>query len=109
MSLLHCRTNAFPDHETGHSAPSVAFFPSSGVRCSLRYLETSMALKLLLGLLIGGTVQLSRMQAAEPEFQSLFDGKDLTGWTGNPKLWSVKDGALTGQTSAENSIKDNTF
>lgn len=26
----------------------------------------------------------------------LFNGKDLTGWTGNEKLWSVKDGAIVG-------------
>jgi len=42
-------------------------------------------------------------------FQKLFNGKDLTGWDGNPKLWSVKDGAITGQTTAENPAKGNTF
>jgi hypothetical protein len=45
----------------------------------------------------------------EAGFQSLFNGQDLTGWNGNPKLWSVKDGAITGQTTAENSIQRNTF
>ncbi|PYJ05247.1 MAG: hypothetical protein DME25_08770 [Verrucomicrobia bacterium] len=43
------------------------------------------------------------------QFQSVFNGKDLTGWDGNPKLWSVKDGAITGQTTAENPAKGNTF
>jgi uncharacterized protein (TIGR03067 family) len=47
--------------------------------------------------------------AAEPGFNSLFNGKDLTGWDGNPKLWSVKDGAITGQTTKENPTKGNTF
>ena len=47
--------------------------------------------------------------AAEEGFQSIFNGKDLTGWSGNPKLWSVKDGAITGQTTAENPAKGNTF
>jgi len=47
--------------------------------------------------------------AAEPGFQSIFNGKDLTGWTGNPKLWSVKDGAITGQTTVENPAPHNTF
>jgi uncharacterized protein (TIGR03067 family) len=46
---------------------------------------------------------------AEPSFHSLFDGKDLAGWQGHPKLWSVKDGAITGQTTAENPAKKNTF
>jgi hypothetical protein len=45
----------------------------------------------------------------EPGFQSLFNGKDLTGWDGNPKLWSVKDGAITGQTTKENPASGNTF
>ncbi len=45
----------------------------------------------------------------EKGFQSMFNGKDLTGWDGNPKLWSVKDGAITGQTTVENPAKGNTF
>ncbi len=45
----------------------------------------------------------------EAGFQSIFNGQDLTGWDGNPKLWSVKDGAITGQTTAENPAKGNTF
>ena len=46
---------------------------------------------------------------AEPGFTRLFNGKDLTGWEGNPRLWSVKDGAITGQTTAQNPAKGNTF
>ena len=45
----------------------------------------------------------------EPGFESIFNGKDLTGWDGNPKLWSVKEGAITGQTTAQNPAKGNTF
>jgi hypothetical protein len=32
------------------------------------------------------------------EWQSLFNGKDLTGWKGRSELWTVKDGAITGYT-----------
>jgi hypothetical protein len=39
----------------------------------------------------------------------LFNGKDLTGWRGNPQLWSVRDGAILGVTSAEHPLKHNTF
>jgi len=49
------------------------------------------------------------VSAAEQGFRSIFDGKDLNGWDGNPKLWSVKDGAITGQTTADNPAKGNTF
>jgi uncharacterized protein (TIGR03067 family) len=47
----------------------------------------------------------------EPGFQSIFNGKDLTGWEGNPRLWSVQDGAITGKTgtNADTKINHNTF
>jgi hypothetical protein len=45
----------------------------------------------------------------EKGFLRIFNGKDLTGWEGNPKLWSVQDGAITGQTTADNPAKGNTF
>jgi len=40
---------------------------------------------------------------------ALFDGKDLSGWDGSPDLWSVRDGAITGQTTPEHPAKENTF
>ncbi|MFQ5733606.1 MAG: family 16 glycoside hydrolase [Planctomycetaceae bacterium] len=46
---------------------------------------------------------------AEKGFRSIFDGKTLKGWDGNPKFWSVKDGTITGQTTKENPTKGNTF
>ena len=39
----------------------------------------------------------------------IFNGKDLTGWKGQPEFWSVKDGAITGQTTKETPVKENTF
>jgi type 1 glutamine amidotransferase len=30
-------------------------------------------------------------------FELLFNGRDLTGWTGDPKLWSAEDGELVGR------------
>jgi hypothetical protein len=50
--------------------------------------------------------------AAPPEpagMKSLFTGNDLTGWDGDPRLWSVKDGAIHGQTTQESPAKGNTF
>lgn len=47
--------------------------------------------------------------AAEGGFQELFNGKDLTGWAGLPGFWSVRDGAITGRTTAEMPLKANTF
>ena len=42
-------------------------------------------------------------------FESLFDGKTLEGWDGDPRLWSVKDGAIRGETTEENKAHGNTF
>jgi len=43
------------------------------------------------------------------EWQSLFNGNDLTGWTGNPTLWSARDGTITGITVADPKLTHNTF
>lgn len=43
-----------------------------------------------------------RPAAAKAEFKPLFDGKTLNHWHGDPALWSVQDGAITGRTSKPN-------
>ena len=43
------------------------------------------------------------------DLKPIFNGKDLTGWDGDPRLWSVKDGVIHGETTAENVAKGNTF
>jgi len=35
-------------------------------------------------------------------YVSLFDGKSLKGWDGNPKFWRVEDGAIVAESTAEN-------
>ena len=47
--------------------------------------------------------------AERADMQSIFNGKDLTGWDGDPRLWSVKDGAIHGETTAEYPARGNTF
>jgi hypothetical protein len=55
------------------------------------------------------SISLATLRAADAGFVSIFNGKDLTGWEGNTKLWSVKDGAIVGRTLAEDPLKSNTF
>lgn len=43
------------------------------------------------------------------DMKTIFNGKDLTGWDGDPRLWSVKDGVIHGQTTAEAKANGNTF
>ena len=40
-------------------------------------------------------VFLKRFGETDPDFQPIFNGKDLTGWDGDPKTWHVKDGAIS--------------
>jgi hypothetical protein len=42
-------------------------------------------------------------------YVSLFDGKSLANWDGNPDFWRVEDGAIVGQTTKEKVTKGNTF
>ena len=56
-------------------------------------------------------IRLKQFQAeTDPDgFKPIFDGKTLTGWTGDENLWRVEDGAIVGQSSEENKLKANQF
>ncbi|MEM9646698.1 MAG: DUF1080 domain-containing protein, partial [Planctomycetota bacterium] len=41
--------------------------------------------------------------------RALFNGADLSGWQGDSRFWKVQDGAIVGQTSADNPAPHNTF
>ncbi|MEZ6128487.1 MAG: DUF1080 domain-containing protein [Planctomycetaceae bacterium] len=43
------------------------------------------------------------------ELRSIFNGTNLDGWNGDPRLWSVRDGVIHGETTAENAANGNTF
>lgn len=49
------------------------------------------------------------MEGDEAGFQSIFDGKTLDGWEGDPTYWRVSDGVMTGEITPETVIKSNTF
>jgi len=46
---------------------------------------------------------------AQDGFKPIFDGKSLAGWDGNPDLWSVEEGALTGKTKGPDHLAYNQF
>jgi hypothetical protein len=46
------------------------------------------------------------MLATADNAKDLFNGKDLTGWDGDPKLWSVENGEIVGKSPG---IKKNEF
>lgn len=74
-------------------------------------MKISSLQKWILAGLVGATAFGLKAVAADSEggFREMFNGKDLTGWTGNPELWSAQEGAITGRTSAEHPLKMNTF
>src|SRR6185369_3561882 len=41
-------------------------------------------------------------------FRPLFNGRNLDGWDGDPRLWSVRDGMIVGSTEGV-ALKSNTF
>ena len=47
--------------------------------------------------------------SAQDGFMSLFDGKTLKGWDGNPALWSVEDGCIVGQTGKQGEANHLTY
>src|SRR5437764_3928907 len=70
-------------------------------------------LMLVAALLISGEIiaaDAARTAPAEPSgMRMLFNGEDLSGWNGDPRLWGIKDGLLRGETTAENPAMGNTF
>jgi hypothetical protein len=67
-------------------------------------MKTRLASLTLALLALGSTA----FAAAPAGFKELFNGKDLSGWKGLD-FWSVKNGAIVGQTTAEKPTKGNTF
>ena len=66
----------------------------------------SLHLLISLAALAAGSVTAS---AADSGFKPIFNGKDLSGWEGTAGFWSVRDGAITGQTTAAKPVDANTF
>src|SRR5947209_5357711 len=70
----------------------------------MRYLALALAAAGLLALPAGHA---ARGEDADKDTKEFFNGKDLTGWEGLEKYWSVKDGAIVGYTAED--PKHNTF
>ena len=67
-------------------------------------MTTRVLLPLLTAAIIG-----SANAADDAGFKSIFNGSSLDGWEGDPKLWSVQDGAITGVTKDEEPLPYNKF
>jgi len=72
------------------------------IGCGLSCVAAVLALGLVAGAAFAGN-------SSSDGWAVLFNGKDLTGWDGDQRLWSVKDGVIHGETTPENPTKGNTF
>jgi type 1 glutamine amidotransferase len=83
------------------------------VRCYINFMDmNTIARRIRLSvwcLVWAGSWALLYGAPDELGFKSLFNGKDLSGWDGNPAFWSAKDGMITGETTPTNPTKGNTF
>jgi hypothetical protein len=52
---------------------------------------------------------LASVSLADGGFISLFNGKDLEGWDGDPKLWKVEDGVVIGTCDGPGALANNSF
>ena len=53
--------------------------------------------------------QVLMMGESSEGFVSLFNGRDLGKWQGNPEVWKVENGVIVGSTDGITPIKGNTF
>ena len=63
----------------------------------------------ILVLAVAAGMLIQQSAQAQDEWINLFDGKTLEGWDGDPALWSVEDGAITGRTTEDTKLKANNF
>ena len=42
-------------------------------------------------------------------FDQIFDGVSMKNWDGDPTFWKAENGSLVGTSTAENTVKENTF
>jgi hypothetical protein len=68
-----------------------------------------MKLWLLIYLILGVTGRICGQQDPEVGFVSIFNGKNLEGWKGDPVYWTVENGILTGEVTPATLLKKNSF
>lgn len=50
-----------------------------------------------------------RLAGDEPGFASMFNGRDLEGWDGDPRYWRVEGGVMIGEVRPDTVLASNTF
>lgn len=84
-------------------------FVASGTQLMKKPYLSLIAVSLALTFTLVTPVLVSAGEGFEPGFVSIFNGQDLSGWDGDPRLWKVQDGVIHGETTTENAANGNTF
>ncbi|GAB4034436.1 3-keto-disaccharide hydrolase [Spirosoma gilvum] len=71
--------------------------------------KVNVILLLVAAFAIVGTSTSCIAQKKKDGYVSIFDGKSLKGWDGDPNYWRVEDGCLTGEITPEKLLKTNSF
>jgi hypothetical protein len=74
----------------------------------MKLLTLTPALLLLASLPLAAEQNTLAASEKSAGFQLLFNGRDLTGWEGDPDIWSVRDGLIIGSTEKKD-LEANTF
>lgn len=86
--------------------PARSLHPAAASVCSI-----AIAIAVAAGLSAAEPVMEAPVSAPDelPGMVRIFNGTDLGGWEGDPRLWSVRDGVIHGETTATNVADGNTF
>jgi hypothetical protein len=82
------------------------------LRRRIRVILSTVSIALLSTAAFAADAAVPPKPSAPPEpadMKPMFDGKTLEGWDGDPRLWSVKDGMIRGETTRDAKTTGNTF
>lgn len=71
----------------------------------MRFMPAAPHRRMVALVMLIATLAASPVRAGGDGFVELFNGRDLAGFSGDPKFWSVEDGAIVGQSSPANTTK----
>ena len=99
-----------PTHTANFGVKLQEHCRETGVRCELVYPGAkNVRHKTPTEFLIASLKSKAGRSAKSAGFKPLFNGKDLTGWDGDPKLWEVKNGVIVGTCTGPDALKHNSF
>jgi len=79
------------------------------MRSTMRYFRVHVLALLVFLLCTAPMYGDEAIKADDAGFVSIFDGKTLSGWKGDPVYWRVENGCLVGEITPKTLVKRNTF